>query len=71
MKVVCYDLALNDTYTDHLTIGKTYDVLYTDVYWKPILYTIMNDDGVILRYNSRLFTSVEVWRDKQLDLIGI
>ena len=70
MKVVCYDLALNDTYIDHLTIGKTYDVLYrTDFF--PSLYTIKNDEGFISRYNSRLFVSIEVWREKQLDLIGI
>ena len=26
---------------------------------------------LISRYNSRLFVSIELWRDKQLDLIGI
>ena len=69
MKVVCYDLALNDTNIDHLTIGNTYEVLHTDFF--PILYTIRNDEGFISRYNSRLFVSIEVWRDKQLDIIGI
>ena len=72
MKVVCYDLALNDTYIDHLTIGKTYEVLYIhEGYWRDNLYTITNDVGSISRYNYRLFISIEVWREKQLDLIGI
>ena len=70
MKVVCNDLSLNDTYIDDITIGKTYDVLYkTDFF--PSLYTLMNDVGIITRYNSRLFISIEEWRNKQLDLIGI
>jgi len=70
MKVVCYDLAFNDTYIDNITIGKTYEVLYRTDYW-PILYTICNDAGEITRYSFELFTSIENWRNKQLDAIGI
>lgn len=71
MKVVCYDLAFNDTYIDDITIGKTYEVLGIDDALRYEIYTIMNDKGFMTRYNSRLFVSIEVWRDKQLDLIGI
>ena len=71
MKVVCYDLALNDTNIDHLTIGNTYEVLGIDFALRYEIYTIRNDEGFISRYNSRLFVSIELWRDKQLDLIGI
>jgi hypothetical protein len=71
MKVVCYDLAFNDdTYIDDITIGKTYEVLYRTDYF-PILYTICNDAGEITRYNCKLFISIEKWRNKQLDSIGI
>lgn len=71
MKVVCYDLALNDTNIDHLTIGNTYEVLGIDDALRYEIYTIRNDEGFISKYNSLLFISIEVWRDKQLDLIGI
>jgi hypothetical protein len=70
LKVVCHDLAFNDTYIDDITIGKTYEVLYSTDYW-PILYTICNDAGIITGYSCKLFTSIEEWRNKQLDLIGI
>ena len=70
MKVVCHDLAFNDTHIEDITIGKTYEVLHrTDFF--PKLYTIKNDRGIVTRYNSKLFISIEEWRDKQLDTIGI
>jgi len=75
MKVVCVNLGehLNyETCTDFITIGKSYDVICSSDFQQDyILYTIENDLGGVTRYNSRLFVSIEVWRDKQLDLIGI
>ena len=38
MKVVCNDLAFNDTYIDDITIGKTYDVLYKTDFFSVTLY---------------------------------
>ena len=76
MKVVCVNLGehLNfETCTDFITIGKSYEVIYSDdvIAGHYRLYTIKNDLGRIIHYNSSLFVSVKVWRDKQLDLIGI
>ena len=76
MKVVCVNLGehLNfETCTDFITIGKSYEVIYSDdaIAGHYRLYTIKNDLGRIVVYNSSLFISIEEWRNKQLDAIGI
>lgn len=35
------------------------------------LYTITNDKGETIRYNSELFATVDEWRESQMEKIGI
>lgn len=51
MKVVCVTLDYTDTYTDLITIGKTYDVIdYYELY--NDLIKIVDDIGYINLYNK-------------------
>ncbi len=70
MKVVCYNLSFNDTYTDDITPGKIYEVVFKSDFF-PLIYTLKNDVGIITQYNSKLFLTIEEWREKQLQKIGI
>ena len=47
MKVVCYNLSFNDTYTDDITPGKIYEVVFKSDFF-PLIYTLKNDVGLSL-----------------------
>jgi len=83
MKVVCVNLGENlgyDTCIDHITVGKSYDVIsqhgdyiirgstITDY---VTLYNLKNDKGNMIRYNKKLFLNLEDWREMRLNTIGI
>ena len=61
MKVVCVD---NERGCEkHLTIGKSYDLLYKDKYY----YTIIDDHGNIGGYYKEYFKSLSEIRNKKID----
>ena len=38
---------------------------------KVILYSITNDEGKTVKYNSKLFMPIEEWREKRVKSLGI
>ena len=81
MKVVCENLGENlkyETCIDHITVGKSYDVIsqhgdyiirgstITDY---VTLYNLKNDKGNIIRYNKKLFLNLEDWRELRINEI--
>ena len=81
MKVICANLGENLKYVtciDDITVGKSYDVisqhkdfiirdsLITDY---VTLYNLRNDKGNIIRYNEKLFLSLEDWRELRINEI--
>ena len=83
MKVVCANLGEDlgyKTYINDITVGKLYDVIsqHQDYIIRGstitdyvTLYNIRNDEGDMIRYNKKLFVSLEDWREMRLDKIGI
>ena len=87
MKVVCANLGEDlgyETYNEEITIGKSYKVISQHKEFNfPIsnrgfgsdnvitLYTIINDEGKIVKYNKRLFMSIEEWRNKRINVLGL
>jgi len=78
MKVVCAnhgeDLGYK-TYINDITVGKLYVVIsqHQDYIIRGstitdyvTLYNIRNDEGDMIRYNKKLFVSLEDWREIQL-----
>ena len=83
MKVVCAnhgEYLGYKTYINDITVGKLYDVIsqHQDYIIRGstitdyvTLYNIRNDEGDMIRYNKKLFVSLEDWREMSLDKIGI
>lgn len=83
MKVVCANLGEDlgyKTYIKNITVGKLYDVISqhqdyiirgSSITDYVTLYNIRNDEGDMIRYNKKLFVSLEDWREMRLDKIGI
>jgi len=83
MKVVCTNLGENlgyETCIDDITVGKSYDVIsqHGDYIIKSstitdyvTLYDIRNDDGNMIRYNKKLFLTIDDWRELKLKELGI
>ena len=81
MKVVCKRSGLNE---DNVTVGKLYDVLMVMKtpgisVWEPpprdfppnIYYRVVNDLGDLKLYSDSYFYTMEEWRDRQLNGLGI
>ena len=74
MKVVCID---NSTKPDlPLTIGKIYDVLLLSIDENPsspvsIHYSICCDDGINRNFHKSRFITLEEWRERKLNELGI
>jgi hypothetical protein len=83
VKVVCTNLGENlgyETCIDHITVGKSYDVIlqHDDYIIKSstitdyvTLYDIRNDEGNIIRYNKKLFLTIDDWRELKLKELGL
>ena len=87
MKVVCTNLGEQlDYFTnrENITIGKSYEVIskisgYDLLNSKDggvigdyvTIYDIFNDIGEKVSYNSKLFLTVEEWREKRLNDLNI
>jgi len=78
MKVVCTNFGEDLEYAidnSDLTIGKSYEVISSSgiqiIDNIVRLYYIKNDVGFTKKYNSRLFCSIEDWREIQLKKINI
>lgn len=83
MKVVCVNLGEDlgyETCIDHITVGKSYDVIsqHGDYIIKSstitdyvTLYNIRNDDGNMIRYNKKLFLTIDDWRELKLKELGL
>jgi len=83
MKVVCVNLGENlgyETCIDQITFGKSYDVIsqHGDYIIKSstitdyvTLYDIRNDEGNMIRYNKKLFLTIDDWRELKLKELGI
>ena len=81
MKVVCANLGENlgyKTCIDHITVGKSYDVIsqHKDFIIRDstitdyvTLYNLRNDKGNITRYNEKLFLNLEDWRELRINEI--
>ena len=70
MKLVCVTLDYTDTYTDCITIGKTYDVI-EDYHYRDNLINIVDDFGYINLYNKKLFKEISIVREEKLkELLG-
>lgn len=81
MKVVCENLGENlgyETCIDHITVGKSYDVIsqHKDFIIRDstitdyvTLYNLRNDKGNITRYNEKLFLNLEDWRELRINEI--
>lgn len=87
MKVVCANLGEDlgyETHNEAITIGKTYHVhvqwqTYDLIHFKDgrknvdkvILYSITNDEGKTVKYNSKLFVNQDEWREKRISELGL
>ena len=74
MKVVC----INETYKGHsmdLTYGKVYKVIdqVLKIHWviKNDTYQIINDKGSLTWYDREVVITMDEWRNKQLNELGI
>lgn len=63
-KVICIDNK-NGNNSVSLTIGKSYTIREFDVYDYNI--DVINDDGDIGQYRMQRFTTLETWREQQLN----
>ena len=64
MKVICIN---NVGYEPRLTVGKEYEIIKT---FQNFIY-ILNDDERKMFYKASLFVTVEEYRDKKLNELGI
>lgn len=71
MKVVCIDNTKDGVKVTNLTRGKVYDSLTDIIDTSKYRIIIVNDKGSKEWYNNELFISLEVWREKQLNDLGI
>ena len=62
-------------YSEHLIIGKVYEVLDTDVMDfnnpKEIYYKIQNEYGRMFWYSCNRFITIEQYRNNKLNELGI
>lgn len=73
MKVVCIKKYLSTELKYELTYGKVYDVIEVVGNYDFIKnnYHILNDREFIQWYSVDTFVTIDEWRDKQLDKLGI
>ena len=72
-KVVCIDEKTRDSLTKspmHLTYGKVYDHIDYDEGVTSFI-SIIDDTGIEFNHRKFRFISIEEWREKQLNEIGI
>lgn len=75
MKVVC----IKNSYLDwdggickyDITIGKKYDVIKSHYFQDKYYYSIINDSGNSYPYLVKLFITLNEYRNKRLEEIGI
>ncbi|MDD4157431.1 MAG: hypothetical protein PHY08_12770 [Candidatus Cloacimonetes bacterium] len=68
MRLICVN-NIDDGHLTYLTIGKEYKCLQIVNYENR--YTIINDNHEVFWYSRKLFISLEEYRDKKLEDIGI
>jgi hypothetical protein len=78
MKVVFVNTEIgHDTCTDDITLYKTYHVEEEERFWSselscPVtLYNIKTDKGTFSKKNSKIFITLEEFRNKQIEKILI
>jgi hypothetical protein len=69
VKVVCIDNTADRWKTNDITTNKTY--LVESIFQKGDLIFINNDKGEKEWYNSKLFITLEEFREKRLEDLGI
>lgn len=73
MKVVCIETEADG----HLVINKIYDAELTHIMYDPVTFypkqflKIKCEDNVWRRFQKKLFISVDEWRERQLNKIGL
>ncbi len=74
MKVICINNTIGFSCAP-LTIGKAYDVLnienYYTIRYSGIFYQLMGDNDVVKCYYKEWFITLEEYRDKKLEKLGI
>ena len=75
MKVICVENTYKGTYKDthmDLTYGKTYEVIDQQPFKiNDQMYQIMDDNGTLGWYDREVVISLDEWRVKQLNEIGL
>jgi hypothetical protein len=67
MKVVCIKSDRNNK----VTVGKTYDTININVILSQLNYYIEDDLGDKVLFDTRLFITLEEFREKRLKNLGI
>jgi len=67
MKVICIKSDRNN----RVTVGKTYDTININVILSQLNYYIEDDLGDKVLFDTRLFITLEEFREKRLKNLGI
>lgn len=68
MRLICVN-NIDDGHLTYLTIGKEYKCLQIVNYENK--YTIINDNHNVFWYSKSLFATIEEYRNKRLEELGI